>query len=653
MTLPETHGRDSQGAPDDPPVVLVVDDDLTLQLLVQETLTREGFRVESAFDGDEGLAAFGRVDADLVLLDVNMPGMDGFTVCAELRRTGGGATAPVVMMTALDDVEAIHRAYWAGATDFITKPITWALLPYRLRYLLRAKRALERVAISEARLARAQRVAQLGTWELDLDTGTMDWSAEAARIVGLTGAAPATGKDTLWGRVHPDDRVSLDEQLRAVIERRATSALDYRLLLPEEGERTVHQHVEVVLDHGGRPWRLLATIQDVSERRQLEAQLRQVQKMEAVGRLAGGIAHDFNNLLTVINGRSALLLRGLSGDAPARRELELIQETGERAAALTRQLLAFSRRQDLHPARVDLNEVIENMRSMVGHMLGEDIDVVLELEPRLAHANADGTQVEQVVLNLMVNARDAMPRGGRLTVRTENVDLDAAFVEQHVGLNPGPYVMLTVGDTGVGMTPDVRARIFEPFFTTKRSGEGTGLGLATVYGVVTQHRGCLTVDSEPGRGSTFRVYLPRVDEVAEKTPAPAPQASARGYETVLIAEDDEDVRALTAEVLRLHGYATLVATGTDALRIGAELDRTIDLLVTDVVMPEVTGPELRQALTATRRDLKVLYLSGHTDDALRARGFEPSGAAFLRKPFTPDVLARKVREILETSPANT
>ncbi len=404
-----------------------------------------------------------------------------------------------------------------------------------------------------------------------------------------------------------------------------------------------------VLGDGGALEGFEVIAEDVRERRYLEEQLRQAQKMEAVGRLAGGIAHDFNNLLTVVTGYNDLLLANFKVADGMRGYLEEIKRAAERATELTRQLLAFSRKQVLAPQVLDLNTVVAGLDKMLRHVIGEDIDLATVLEPDLGRIKADPGQIEQVLLNLAVNARDAMPHGGKLTLTTANVDLDRTYALRHALTSPGPHVLVAVSDTGCGMDGETLNHIFEPFFTTKEPGKGTGLGLAMVYGIVQQSGGNIWVYSEPGKGSTFKVYFPRVHEpVARDSRREGAEAAARGSEAVLVVEDDAAVRPLVRGVLGAHGYKVLMAPSPgEAVRICEDPTKTVDLLLTDVVMPLMSGRQLAERLVSLRPKLKVLYMSGYTDDAVVRHGILEKGTAFLQKPFTPLALARKVREVLD------
>jgi len=392
---------------------------------------------------------------------------------------------------------------------------------------------------------------------------------------------------------------------------------------------------------------------DITERRSLEGQLRQSQKMEAVGSLAGGVAHDFNNLLTVILGYTEMLnLRFPPGD-PSRRDIEEIHKAGKRAEGITRQLLAFSRKQILQPRVIGINSIVKEMDRMIRRLIGEDIDIVARLDDGLWDVMVDPGQVEQVVMNLAVNARDAMPGGGKLTIETSNAVLSEEYSHSHVPVAPGPYAMLAISDTGVGMDEETSSKIFEPFFTTKEKGKGTGLGLSTVYGIVKQSGGYIWVYSEPGKGTTFKVYFPRTED---RKDAPGKTVSdaedLRGEETVLLVEDDESIRKLAAAILGRYGYTVIPACdGVDALEVSEAHEGEIGLLLTDVIMPRMGGGELFNRLRRLRPDIKVLYVSGYTNNAIVHQGVLDPGIAFLQKPYTPVSLARKVKEVLEAGEA--
>jgi PAS domain S-box-containing protein len=392
----------------------------------------------------------------------------------------------------------------------------------------------------------------------------------------------------------------------------------------------------------------LVLARDVTEHRRLETQVRQLQKMEGIGRLAGGIAHDFNNVLGVILGYGDRLLRRLPEDE--RKEIREVMKAAEHAATLTRQLLSFSRKQVLEPRILDPNVVVQEIEGMLRRIIGEDIHLVTALRQRGGAIKADPGQLHQVIMNLAINARDAMPNGGTLTIETADTELDESYAAEHIEVCPGPYVMLAVNDTGIGMDRETQSRIFEPFFTTKEAGKGTGLGLATVYGIVKQSGGHLWVYSELGHGTTFKVYLPRVANAAEAAQAPtASNPLPKGTETILLVEDDESLRDLAREILEEQGYAVLKAsTGKMALELAEEHAGPIHLVMTDLVMPGMSGRELAERVMRRRLESRVLFMSGYTDDALERQGILEGNAAFVGKPFTLDGLLRKVREVLDS-----
>jgi len=422
-------------------------------------------------------------------------------------------------------------------------------------------------------------------------------------------------------------------------------------ILAKDGKRiAVEVNTKLILQDGV-PVGVQGIARDVTERRQLEDQLRQSQKMEAIGQLAGGVAHDFNNLLTAINGYSSLALQRIEGNPTVKTYLEEIKKAGERAANLTRQLLAFGRKQILQPVPLSLNDVITDMNKMLQRLIGEDIQLSAKLTTELKRVKADPGQIEQVLVNLVVNARDAMPQGGSLTIETANVELGREYASTHVDVNAGAYVVLAVSDTGAGMDEQVRRQIFEPFFTTKEKGKGTGLGLSTVYGIVKQSGGNISVYSEPNHGTTFKVYLPALDSVPPSSQVRAVESVIpRGSETVLLVEDEEVVRGLARQVLENAGYRVLVAQqGEEAIRLCIEDAKEIHLLLTDVVMPGTGGKEVADRLSALRPGIKVLFMSGYTDEAIVHHGVLDSNVKFIQKPFSPAALARKVREVLDSN----
>ncbi len=456
---------------------------------------------------------------------------------------------------------------------------------------------------------------------------------------------------TLWLRqLHPDDRERVLARERESVRSGEPFVVEYRMYARDGRLLWFSDRAVVQRNEANQVPHLYGVMLDITDLKQLEEQFLQAQKMEAVGRLAGGVAHDFNNILTAIQGYSEQARKRLDGDDVATEYIHEVEKAAERAASLTRQLLAFSRKQTLQPKVVDLNTIVAHMDKMLRRLIGEDIELVSRPGPDLGRVRVDPGQIEQVLMNLAVNARDAMPDGGKLTIETANVVFDARYAQRHSDVAPGSYVLLAVTDTGVGMTPEVRARVFEPFFTTKGTGRGTGLGLATCFGIVKQSGGHITVYSEPGHGTTFKIYLPRVEDQLDTAPSVTDSSGARGgQETVLLVEDEPAVRELASLILGDLGYRVVTASnGVDALRIAEACEAgEIDLLLTDVVMPEMGGKELADRLLSHHRNLRVLYTSGYTAEAIARRGVLEAGIAFLQKPYSSAALARKVREVLD------
>jgi two-component system cell cycle sensor histidine kinase/response regulator CckA len=502
---------------------------------------------------------------------------------------------------------------------------------------------------SEERTNFALGAARIGVWERDLVTRRVTWSETMAPLFGLTPEQAPPDAEAFLALIHPDDRRMLEDSMAQAVSQRTDFEVEFRALWPDGSTHWLAGRARMLRDADDKPLRMLGITTDISARKSLEAQFRQVQKMEAVGQLAGGLAHDFNNLLTAILGYSDFVIDTFGPQDPRRSDMEQVVIAGRRAAALTGQLLAFSRKQVLQPTAVDLNALVTGMRQMLSRLIGEHVDLVAILAPDLRVVRADPGQLEQVLMNLVVNARDAMPSGGRLAIETANVELDESSVRQHGAVRPGSYVMLAVSDSGIGMNQETKRRLFEPFFTTKEQGRGTGLGLATVYGIVEQSGGYIWVYSEPGKGATFKVYLPRADshDDVEKRIVSG-EAMAAGTETVLVVEDEDAVRFLTRRILERAGYRVFDAS--NAQQAEALFDQHMSLfhlLVTDVIMPGSSGFKLFERLARQRPDLKVLYVSGYTDDTIAHQGQLKPGVEFLHKPFTADALNRRIREVLD------
>jgi two-component system, cell cycle sensor histidine kinase and response regulator CckA len=481
----------------------------------------------------------------------------------------------------------------------------------------------------------------------DLEGRVTSWNLGAVKVHGYS-------REEMLGRnlalLAPADRVAEIGSVLGRIQQGLAVDRFETVRVRKDGTRVnVSVTVSPIRDAGGRVVGISSITRDITERTRLESQVRQSQKMEAIGRLAGGVAHDFNNLLSVILGHCRLVSAGLGPSEPSSKHLSEIEKAGERAASLTRQLLAFSRKQVMATQVLDLGVVANELGGILRRLIGEDVSLAIIVHPGVGRVRADRGQIEQVVMNLAVNARDAMPQGGELKIEVKDENLDEAYVRDHVGARVGAYVMIRVSDTGVGMDAETRSHLFEPFFTTKPAGEGTGLGLATVYGVVKQSDGYIAVDSQPGEGTTFEIFLPRTTaEAVAVKPRPAKAKVIRGSETVLLVEDEEMLRSIVCDVLELHGYTVLAApTAAAALRLERIHRGPIHLLLTDVVMPGKNGRELAAELAVARPNMRVLYTSGYMDDDVVRRGVFLDHTAFLPKPFTPEALTAKVREVLD------
>jgi PAS domain S-box-containing protein len=507
------------------------------------------------------------------------------------------------------------------------------------------KQAESELLRSRKALSRALRVAHVGSWYLDLLAGRLEWSEEAYRIFGIPVDSPVS-YEVFLQCVHPQDRAEVDQAWKAAVQGTPYD-LEHRIVVGGE-VRWVREQAEVEREPGGTPVAGFGTVQDITERKQLEEQFLQAQKMETVGRLAGGVAHDFNNLLTVIGGNAELAMLNPEIGPALHEELSEIKKASQRAAELTQNLLAFSRRQAAESKVVDLNTLIGGMERMLKRLIGEHIEMRTHAARGLLPVRIDPGQMEQVLTNLVVNARDAMARGGRLTIETLRVLSDDAFRSRHPDAAPGDHAMLVVSDNGVGMTDQVRSHLFEPFFTTKPKGRGTGLGLSTCCGIVKQHGGHIWVSSEPMMGTTVQVLFPlSVEPSASETRDSIP-AAPRGRETVVLVEDDASIRRLTRRILVTYGYSVITAAnGQEALVACEAPPRGPFLLITDVVLPGMSGRELADQLLSRHPRLRVLFVSGYSEDAIGLHGVLDPGIAFLAKPYSPDALARKVRQVLD------
>jgi PAS domain S-box-containing protein len=491
----------------------------------------------------------------------------------------------------------------------------------------------------------ALEVAGVGIWNMDLTTGVVQWSEILERQYGLQPGTFRGTFDAFIECIHPADRESVVDTVAKARRAGTDFSVQNRAIWPDGTVRWLTAVGRIYLDEGGAPMHGVGISLDVTERHEFEEQHQHAQKMEAIGQMAAGIAHDFNTLVTVILGYCELLQADVDPDH-ARLAVREIQQAGESAARLTRQLLAFSRKQIVEPTVLDVSEVVSNIRAMLRRLVGDHVEVVLALGQRLAPVKADRGQIEQIVMNLAVNARDAMPNGGTLTIATGNVDLDENHPAPHLPANAGQYVMLTVTDTGTGMAPLVLAHLFEPFFTTKELGRGTGLGLATVYRIVERTGGTINVSSEVGRGTSITVYFPRADAEEMVVVEPRASPSSAATETVLVVEDVEALRGLVVRMLQRQGYTVLVAASAEeALRV-FEQNAPIDIVLTDAVMPGLSGPELVTRLMKRRPNFRAILMSGHMEDAIMQHALLNPGIVFLPKPFTSEALGRKIREVL-------
>jgi len=615
------------------------------------------------------------VDLDRRIILYNRQYLKMFGITADDVERGGVDGLIETLSPQLEDLEAAllkSHAIWSDPSSEVFDVLRFKdgriyqryISPHRVnsqivgrvasfRDIGESVRAAEAIEQHRAFLEKAQEVAHIGSWVAELDnTDALGWSAETHRIFGVPLGQFTGTSQAFFAYVHEEDREAVRRAAETAQAGAAAYDIEHRIVRGDGSVRWVQEKADVLRDANGKATRMVGTVQDITDRRQLEDQLRQSQKMEAIGRLAGGIAHDLNNALTAIAGYAELALGEVPAGHAARADVEEIRKAAERAGSVTRQLLAFSRKQLLEPRVFNLNETVVNIARLLTRLLGPDVHVETKLAASLPEVVGDPGQVEQAIINLAVNARDAMPSGGRLTLTTSTDHIDEPFARRHLPMTPGRYVALRVADTGHGMTRETQARVFEPFFTTKEVGKGTGLGLSMVYGTLKQIGGFIFVDSELDRGTTFRLYFPPVAAVAavprpENAAAPAPISDRKGHETLMVVEDEEAVRNLVASALRHDGYLLLLArSAEEALKLDEGHPGPIDLLLTDAIMPGKSGIELATAMVARRPGLPVISMSGYTEETLSTGPLEKP-ISLLQKPFTPRELRRRIRDVLD------
>jgi PAS domain S-box-containing protein len=665
--------------------ILVVDDEPDNRFALSHVLAELEQRVVEAASGEDALRYLLREECAVILLDANMPRLDGYATAELIRRRARSRHIPIIFVSAIDkDDEHIARAYAMGAVDYVFKPVDPVILRSKIAVLvdlylkneevrrqaqlermlqeenlrirqekLEAERQLRQIEERQTAIVRSLPIALYSARLTGRFSGPRFVSEGMAQAIGFPAARFVEDPDLWPERIHAEDRERVLGDVAAIQESGGMSA-EYRWVCADGSHRWFLDRAVLIRDQDGHPQEIFGSCLDITDRRRIEQQLFQAQKMEAVGQLTGGIAHDFNNMLTVVIGNLDSLARALRGTGRNFGRAEMALTGALSCAELTRRLLAFARRQPLQPSPVHLGQMCRNVAKLLGRTLGERIRIDIKGEPGLWHVLADPAQVESSLINLAVNARDAMPDGGQLTIRTANVTEAAARALTHSGFEPADYVLIEVTDTGTGMTEEVMAKIFEPFFSTKDVGKGTGLGLSTVYGIVKQTGGFIYPESAPGRGTVFRVYLPRHIPVAAPeaeaavAAEPAKPRDLTGTGVVLLVEDEDAVRSFAARALQTRGYTVHQASnGAEALEVWEEIGGKVDLVVSDVVMPEMDGPTMLKALREHDAALKIIFMSGYAEDAFKRNLDEKEEFGFLQKPFDLKQLAEAVKTALE------
>jgi signal transduction histidine kinase len=635
--------------------VLLVEDREDDALLVLDELRRGGFTVthERVETAEAMRAALAEQTWDVIVSDYSMPVFTGIRALEVLSESG--LDIPLIVCSGTIGEETAVAALKAGAADFFSKDRLVRLVPAIERELREAegrrrrRHAEDALEAVRSRMQLTLEALTIGISEIDLRTDTVVLSAEFERLHGIeTGRSPTTVQEYL-ATIVAEDRTAVAQSIELSARRGLESVLEYRVKWPDQSVHWIRVIGRTLHSDTGVPLRAVGIGVDVTAQRSLEDQFRQAQKLEAIGSLAAGVAHDFNNLLTVIAGYCEMLETQCEDQPSVLEDVREIKKAGESATSLTRQLLAFSRRQIVAPTALDVNAIVKASHKMLRRLVEENVRIDLALADSLPAVTADAGQVEQVLINLVVNARDAMPGGGVVTIETDVVVVDEPYARTHLDVTPGPYVVLSISDTGSGMTPEVQARLFEPFFTTKERGRGTGLGLATVYGIVKQNLGHIWVYSEVGMGTAFNIYLPVAAGAEPAATAPRTRASGElhGTETVLVVEDEASLRALTERILLRHGYHVLSASnGAEALRIAEQHAGPIQVVLMDVVMPGQSGRAVGEQITASRPATRIVYVSGYTDNVISHHGVLAPGVTFLQKPFTSDTLLRTLRDAM-------
>ncbi|WP_243372386.1 response regulator [Geotalea sp. SG265] len=653
--------------------ILLVDDREENLTALEALLGDLGLAMVKALSGNEALRLALRQDFALVLMDVQMPKMDGFETAELMRANPKTRHIPIIFVTAgMKDLSCQFKGYDAGAVDYLLKPLAPAILRSKVRvfcelYIQRCAleereaslealvaertatlvRTAENLLESEERYRNAFELAAVGIAHVALDGQLVRVNVSMCDALGY---APGELQKLALGDITHGDDLDLDkEQVQLLLAGKTTTYEMEKRFLHKDGS-IVWGHMAVALARGerGEPVHYITVIENITARKNLEQQLRQAQKMEAIGQLAGGIAHDFNNLLSVIIGYGNLAQMKMAGNDPLKGNLDQIIAAAEKAAQLTKGLLAFSRKQEMKQRPVELNSLIESVMKIVKRIIGEDIQLETSLHGGQLCISADSGQIDQVLMNLATNARDAMVDGGKLAISTELQEMEESFISLYGFGRPGHYAVINVSDTGSGMDQQILQNIFDPFFTTKEVGKGTGLGMSIVYGIITQHNGYIKVYSEPGIGTTFRIYLPLIKPCEMEGAKLLPARPKGGSETILLAEDDQAIRDMEGCILRDFGYRVMAARdGQEAVDIFRENSGSIDLVLLDMIMPKKNGSEACREILALAPQVKVLFISGYTADLIKEKGLLDKEIELIMKPISPPELARKVRELLD------